>query len=51
MGRRRRRRRNSAPNLLAADDARNGSNALRVAPAAPGTWMHMHFGGEEMFFV
>jgi uncharacterized cupin superfamily protein len=33
------------------DDARMGATLYELAPDAPGTRMHMHFGAEEMFFV
>jgi uncharacterized cupin superfamily protein len=33
------------------DDARMGATLLELAPGAPETRMHMHFGAEEMFFV
>ena len=33
------------------DDARMGATLYELAPEVPGTWMHMHFGAEEMFFV
>src|SRR4051794_27124447 len=33
------------------DDARMGATLYELAPGAPGTWMHMHFGAEEVFFV
>jgi uncharacterized cupin superfamily protein len=33
------------------DDARSGATLYELAPDAPETRMHMHFGAEEMFFV
>jgi uncharacterized cupin superfamily protein len=33
------------------DDARMGATLYELAPHAPGSWMHMHYGAEEMFFV
>jgi hypothetical protein len=33
------------------DDARMGATLYEFAPEAPGMWIHMHFGAEEMFFV
>jgi len=33
------------------DDARMGATLYELAPGAPETRMHMHFGAEEMFFV
>ena len=33
------------------DDARMGATLYELAPDAPETRMHMHFGAEEMFFV
>src|SRR3954467_3346695 len=33
------------------DDARMGATLYELAPHAPETRMHMHFGAEEMFFV
>src|SRR5262249_29521830 len=33
------------------DDARMGATLLELAPGAPQSNMHMHFGAEEMFFV
>ncbi len=33
------------------DDARTGATLYELAPDAPETRMHMHFGAEEMFFV
>ena len=33
------------------DDARMGATLYDLAPGAPETRMHMHFGAEEMFFV
>src|SRR6478672_6600883 len=33
------------------DDARMGATLYELAPDAPDLPMHMHFGGEEMFFV
>src|SRR4051794_15270024 len=51
MGRRERGRRLAAPRLLAPGRRPDGGDALRARPNAPGSWMHMHFGAEEMFFV
>ena len=33
------------------DDARMGATLYELAPGAPESRMHMHFGAEEMFFV
>ena len=33
------------------DDARMGATLYELAPGAPDTPTHMHFGAEEMFFV
>src|SRR5262249_53018360 len=33
------------------DDARLGATLYELAPVAPESRMHMHFGAEEMFFV
>ncbi|HEY3765583.1 MAG TPA: cupin domain-containing protein [Gaiellales bacterium] len=33
------------------DDARMGATLYELAPGAPESNMHMHFGAEEMFFV
>jgi uncharacterized cupin superfamily protein len=33
------------------DDARMGATLHEVLPGGPGMRWHMHFGGEEMFFV
>src|SRR6478752_1847140 len=33
------------------DDARLGATLYELAPDAPETRIHMHFGAEEMFFV
>jgi uncharacterized cupin superfamily protein len=33
------------------DHARMGATLYELAPGAPETRMHMHFGGEEIFFV
>jgi uncharacterized cupin superfamily protein len=33
------------------DDARMGATLYELAPHAPESRMHMHFGAEEMFFV
>jgi uncharacterized cupin superfamily protein len=33
------------------DDARMGATLYRLAPGAPESRMHMHYGGEEIFFV
>ena len=33
------------------DDARMGATLYELAPGAPETPMHMHFGGEEIFFI
>jgi hypothetical protein len=33
------------------DEARMGATLYELAPGAPETRMHMHFGAEEMFFV
>jgi uncharacterized cupin superfamily protein len=33
------------------DDARMGATLHELAPGAPESRMHMHFGAEEMFFV
>jgi uncharacterized cupin superfamily protein len=33
------------------DDARMGATLYEFEPGAPGSWLHMHFGAEEMFFV
>jgi len=33
------------------DDARMGATLYELAPNAPDTGTHMHFGAEEMFFV
>ena len=33
------------------DDARMGATLYELAPGAPDTRLHMHFGAEEMFFV
>jgi|SRR5262245_29781504 len=33
------------------DDARMGATLYELDPSAPEGRMHMHFGGEEMFFV
>jgi uncharacterized cupin superfamily protein len=33
------------------DDARMGATLYELAPGAPPSSMHMHFGAEEMFFV
>jgi uncharacterized cupin superfamily protein len=33
------------------DDARMGATLWELRPGAPGMRMHMHYGGEEMFFV
>jgi uncharacterized cupin superfamily protein len=33
------------------DDARMGATLYELAPDAPETRIHMHFGAEEMFFV
>jgi hypothetical protein len=33
------------------DDAPMGATLYEFAPEAPGMWIHMHFGAEEMFFV
>jgi uncharacterized cupin superfamily protein len=33
------------------DDARMGATLYELAPDAPDTGTHMHFGAEEMFFV
>jgi uncharacterized cupin superfamily protein len=33
------------------DGARMGATLYRLAPGAPESSMHMHFGAEEMFFV
>jgi quercetin dioxygenase-like cupin family protein len=33
------------------DDARMGATLYELAPGAPESRIHMHFGAEEMFFV
>jgi len=33
------------------DDARMGATLYELAPGAPESYMHMHYGAEEMFFV
>jgi uncharacterized cupin superfamily protein len=33
------------------DDARMGATLWELRPGAPGHKLHMHYGGEEMFFV